>query len=194
MNSIRLETQNIMDTLFEYPMVDPNSNYLDGKNIVVVTDNNDKWNVCLDSLKSKGADLEIGIQESCSGSLYGGIIFPPSIDGKESDTDKYYRILEHYIFNAQKLIKCLGKNNKTFRHVLFVLPAHSDEYSTELDQMAYYAVYGLVKGLGEIYGPKAIFVNGLMLNEKVQNEMASEWASFLISTNANNIIGEIIKL
>lgn len=194
MKSIHLETQTILDTLFEYPMVDPNTDYLSGKTIAVITDDNDKWSPCLESIITKGANLIFSTEEGYDSTLYGGIIFPPTISDKSNPTDAYYKILEHYIFNAQSLIKSMKRDKKSFKHILFVLPAHSDEYSTELDKMAYYAVYGLVKGLGEIYGPQAVFVNGLMLDETVNNELVSEWASFLISTNANNIIGEIIKL
>ena len=194
MKSIHLETQTFLDTLFEYPMVDPNTDYLRGKTIAVITDDIDKWSPCLESIRAKGSTLISASQDDNEKKIYGGIIFPPTINDYANSTDAYYKILEHYIFNAQYLIKRMNNNRESFKHVLIVLPAHSDEYSTELDGMAYYAVYGLVKGLGELYGPNAIFVNGLMLNESDSFEMASEWASFLISTNANNIIGEIIKI
>ena len=64
----------------------------------------------------------------------------------------------------------------TFNHLLFVLPPYADEYSCELDRMAYYAITGLVAGLGKMYAPRSIFVN------------------YLVSDNSNNIVGQNIKL
>ena len=76
MKSIHLETQTILDTLFEYPMVDPNTDYLSGKTIAVITDDNDKGSPCLESIKTKGANLIFSTKEGYDSTLYGGIIFP----------------------------------------------------------------------------------------------------------------------
>ena len=85
------------------------------------------------------------------------------------------------------------QREKSFHHIVVMLPQESNVPSVKLNMMAYYAIYGLVKGLGELYAPKGIFVNGLMPSKNISS-IASEWLSFLLSNNSNNIVGEIVSL
>ena len=60
--------------------------------------------------------------------------------------------------------------------------------------MAYFALSGLVQGLGKIYASKGLFVNALVLGDNTDKELTTEWITFLISNNSNNIVGQIITL
>ena len=78
--------------------------------------------------------------------------------------------------------------------IAFVLPPYADEYSCELDRMAYYAITGLVAGLGKMYAPRSIFVNSVILNDDLDIFLVSDWIAYLVSDNSNNIVGQNIKL
>lgn len=60
--------------------------------------------------------------------------------------------------------------------------------------MAYYAITGLVAGLGKMYAPRSIFVNSVILNDNLDIFLVSDWIAYLVSDNSNNIVGQNIKL
>jgi hypothetical protein len=176
----------IEDFLFEYPLVDPNSEYLKNKEILILGEIEDD---ILEEVKLKKANL-IRLDSFNGDTIpYGAILAP--VQGDDS-CEGYYKIIDYYILNLQKIIKVMQRE-KSFHHIVVMLPQESNVPSVKLNMMAYYAIYGLVKGLGELYAPKGIFVNGLMPSKNISS-IASEWLSFLLSNNSNNIVGEIVSL
>ena len=164
MKEISLNVENYNEHLFHYPCINPIGKYLENKIVWVLNDN----------------------------------VFPPKqlTDNVPSgDTqEEYYRIMEHYIHFSQMMVHRMSDQPTTFNHLLFVLPPYADEYSCELDRMAYYAITGLVAGLGKMYAPRSIFVNSVILNDNLDIFLVSDWIAYLVSDNSNNIVGQNIKL
>lgn len=122
-----------------------------------------------------------------------GIIMPPVVKDEDSE-EAYYHILYYYIHFAQRFVKQMKLCREGFPHLIVVVPFGADRYSTRLSDMAFYAVTGMIGGLAREYGPQGIVVNGLMLGEQLRTDSVSHWLQFLASGNANNILGDIIKL
>lgn len=176
------------DMLFNYPYIDSNSRYLQGKTICAFDNNQiikESWFTELG-----GAIYTNPLNDETSFADV-GIITPvmPSEDSEEG----YYEIIDYYVEKLQLLIH-RQKSSDVFNHILVILPSHSDECSTSLRRMAYYAIYGLIKGLGETNAQYGVFINGIILGEDNNQDLLKQWTTFLCSDNANNIIGQIIKL
>ena len=105
----------------------------------------------------------------------------------------YYEVLDYYIHTLQKLVLSM-KSKHNFKHLIVVLPPKSDEYSTELPKMAHYSIYGLIKGLGKMYAPYSLLVNGIILNENDPIKNLQERILYLASDNSCNTVGQIFKL
>lgn len=189
-NIYLLTTDGCNDKLFNYPCVDLNSYFLQGKQVCVF-DNN--------SIINKSWFTELGgsiiLNPSNKDTSYAeiGIIAPPAVIQSEDDEKEYYEIIDYYVEKLQLLIN-KQKGTGGYNHVLVILPPHSDECGTSLKRMAYYAVYGLIKGLGAINAQYGVFINGIILGESENDELLKYWTTILCSDNANNIVGQIIKL
>ena len=180
------------DNLFEYPCVNPQTDYLSGKYVWVRCE--DEPNEMLKGVEMKGGSIMILKSDEYihnQPTPYAGIIFPPKIS--EDSKNGYYEILNYYIKFSQMMVHKLCVF-KPFSHLLFILPPNSTECSMRLDRMAYFALSGLVQGLGKIYAPKGLFVNALVLGDNTDKELTTEWITFLISNNSNNMVGQIITL
>ena len=120
-------------------------------------------------------------------------IIAPNTYGQDTE-DSYFDILNYYIEHLQLLIH-KQKGIAGFKHILVVLPAESDKCSTKLNKMAFYSIYGLIKGLGEMYAQYGLYINGLMLpTESVVENQTNMWIRFLATDNSNNIVGQVIKI
>ena len=170
MKEISLNVENYNEHLFHYPCINPIGKYLENKIVWVLNDNesNTKY---LRSIVEAGAKIENILEIDLLCSVFTpeiAIVFPPKqlTDNVPSgDTqEEYYRIMEHYI------------------------------HFCELDRMAYYAITGLVAGLGKMYAPRSIFVNSVILNDNLDIFLVSDWIAYLVSDNSNNIVGQNIKL
>ena len=200
MKEISLNVENYNELLFHYPCINPIGKYLENKIVWVLNDNesNTKY---LRSIVEAGAKIENILEIDLLCSVFTpeiAIVFPPKqlTDNVPSgDTqEEYYRIMEHYIHFSQMMVHRMSDQPTTFNHLLFVLPPYADEYSCELDRMAYYAITGLVAGLGKMYAPRSIFVNSVILNDNLDIFLVSDWIAYLVSDNSNNIVGQNIKL
>lgn len=183
------------DILFKYPCVSPLSPYFRGTDVYVL-DEQGSYASCLEGIIAKGGNV-ITISEASGADLCGdhaiGIIMPPAVKNEDSE-EAYYHILDYYIHFAQHFVKRMKHCRGGFPHLIVVIPYGADRYSTRLSDMAFYAVTGMIGGLAREYGPQGIVVNGLMLGEQLRTDSVSHWLQFLASGNANNILGDIIKL
>lgn len=175
------------DKLFDYPCINSNSRFLQNKKVCIFdTDNivNTEW------FTELGTDVLINPDNGNVSFFNIGIVAP--IKANTDDDKGYYQIIDYYIETLQLFIHKL-KDMPGFNHIVVILPEHSDEYSTSLIQMAYYAVYGLIKGLGERYAPYGLFINGIILNKDPRKGLQN-WLFLLSSDNSNNIVGQVFKL
>ena len=189
MNNFRLFVkETCSDKMFEYPCFNSNISFLEGKKVSVFGENND---IVPSFFKSLKANVTINPTNKETSFSQIGVILP---NGNNDDTeDGYYNILDYYVETLQLLIhKMSGVDEYT--HIVIILPPHADEVGISFIQMANHAVYGLVKGLGELNAPRRIFINGIIPSEHTQSEVLLNWVRLLCSNNANNIVGQVIKL
>jgi hypothetical protein len=177
--------------LFSYPCVDPNTPFFEGKHVVVPGHTaNTLGAEIIKKCSAKGA----AINETIDADIDILIINTPIVtyDTIIQTEETYFDILFHYIKPAQKAVVSMLDRNKG--QIVFVLPPYANRPSVEYAQMAAFAVVGMIKGLAKQYAPKGIVVNGIILGEKYDDAAIAEWAVFLASGNARNIIGECIVL
>lgn len=183
-----ITTDGCNDKLFNYPCVNSNSQFLQGKKVCVF----DNYDIVEESwFTDLGGMFFLNPSNDDISFANIGVIAPviPSEDSEEG----YYEIIDYYVEKLQLLIH-KQKGSGGFNHILVLLPSHSDECSTSLCRMAYYAIYGLIKGLGETNAKYGIFINGIILGEDNNQDLLKQWTIFLCSDNTNNIVGQIIKL
>lgn len=171
------------DHLFRYPCKDPNGSYLE-KRTVAVYDSSSI--VKAEWFTECGAEVLINPSDEDMSKAKIAIVMPNNGKG-------YYEVLDYYIQTLQKLVSSM-KLKHNFKHIVVVLPARSDEYSTDFTRMAHYAVYGLIKGLGKMYAPFSLIVNGIILNEEEPIKYLQERVLYLVSDNSCNTIGQVFKL
>lgn len=178
-----LQIETCLDHLFKYPCKESNSRHLE-KRTVAIYDNDSvvkpEW------FTEYGAEVLINPSDEEMTKAKIAVIMPNN--GKS-----YYEVLDYYIQHLQKLVRAM-KNKHNFKHIIVVLPAKSDEYSSELSRMASYSIYGLIKGLGKIYAQYSIFVNGIILNEEDSLKFLQERVVYLASDNSCNTVGQVFKL
>ena len=183
MRNIFIQLDTCSNHLFKYPCKDPNGKHLEKRTVAIYGS---------DSVVQPGWFTEYGAE----------VIVNPS--DEEMNKAKiavlmpnygqdYYEVLDYYVHHLQKLVRSM-KDMHNFKHIIVVLPARSDEYSTELPRMAYYAVYGLIKGLGKTYAKNSLFINGIILNEEDPQKFLKDRVVYLSSDNSCNMVGQIFKL
>lgn len=194
MRSIKIDYYNHNPHLFDYPMESMLS--LSGRTACILNDDK-SFDSCIRHLEEKGIKLMNyssmeGVPDEICPEI--AIIFPPKeVIGADADSRKeYYRIMFHYIKFAQLMVKNMSKHPEVFHHLIFVFPSGADCLSCKLRDMAYYALTGLTAGLGKMYAPLSIVVNGLIIGGD-QEDQLSIWMEYLISNNSNNLIGQNIK-
>lgn len=177
------QKETCLDHLFIYPCKDPNNRYLE-RRTVAIYDNNSiikpEW------FTEYGADVFMNPSDEEMAKAKIAVLMPNSGEG-------YYEVLDYYIQHLQNLVRSM-KNKHNFKHIIVVLPAKSDEYSTELTRMASYAIYGLIKGLGRLNAQYSLFVNGIILNEEDPLKYLHERIVYLASDNSCNTVGQVYKL
>lgn len=185
-----LKVEECSESLLTYPCKDPNSLPLDSQTVVLC----DKCKIIKSEwLKELGATVYVKDEldgekvDNCSI----GIITPETF--MKSGEEVFHEVLDFYISTIQVFIKHL-KNLQNIKHLIVILPARSDEYSTEFSRMAYYAIYGLIRGLGKMYATNNLYVNGIILNEKDPLKNLKERIQYLASNNSCNTVGQIFKL
>jgi NAD(P)-dependent dehydrogenase (short-subunit alcohol dehydrogenase family) len=178
-------------TLFSYPCVDPNSAFLQDKNVVIF------GNTCsaleeqlIKKCKAKGAALCDDLNDDTDILI---INAPFGKNDELSQTEElYFDTLFHYIKPSQKAITSMLK--RKCGQIVFVLPPHATIPSVEYTSMAAFAIVGLTKGLALKFAPNGIVINGLVLGDSEDYETIADWVVFLASGNARNIVGELIVL
>lgn len=169
--------------LFKYPCKDPNSNHLENRTVAIYDKSStirEEW------FTEYGAEVVSNPSDEQMTKAKIAIVMP-------NDGNSYYDVLDYYIPILQKLVRSM-KSKHNFKHIVVVLPAKSDEYSTDYVRMAHYAVYGLIKGLGKMYAKYSLFVNGLILNDLDPMKNLKDHLIYLSSDNSCNTIGQIFKL
>lgn len=182
------QSQAFKDKLLNYPCVDSNTAYFSGRKINVVG-NTDYLDI--ERLSILGAEVHVNSTNKELSFTNVGILSVPFIT--TTSIECYYQILDYYIQNLQVFVHKM-KGLEGYNHIVVILPPHSEESSIELDRMAYYAVYGLVKGLGELYAPHGLFINGIVLNDDPNEKYITEWVTYLSSDNSCNTVGQVICL
>lgn len=176
------------DKMFEYPCINSNNNILDGKKVSVFGNECDK---IVEFLRICNANVTFNPSNKETSFSQIGIVFPKDV--KEDTEEGYYHIVDYYVETLQLLIHKMSGVDE-FTHIVAVLPPQSDEMGISFHKMAYYAVYGLVQGLGELNAPQRIIINGIIPSDSTNSDLLINWIKFLSSNNANNIVGQIIKL
>lgn len=178
-----LSRESCPDSLFTYPCKDANSKHLNKRTVVIYDHNN-----VIDSawFTEYGAEVMLNPNDDEMSKAKIAVVMPNNGTG-------YYEVLDYYIQTLQKLVRSM-KNKHNFKHIVVVLPAHSEEYSTDYARMAHYAVYGLIKGLGKTYAVNNLYVNGIILNGSDPFRNLKDYLLYLASDNSCNTVGQIFKL
>jgi hypothetical protein len=177
------------DDLFNYPCIDSNGLVFADKRICIF----DEESLINPDIFSKAGGT-VFINPSNKETSFSNVgIIAPNTRGQDTE-DSYFDILNYYIEHLQLLIH-KQKGLAGFKHILVVLPVESDKCSTKLNKMAFYSVYGLIKGLGEMYARYGLYINGLILpTDTVVKNKTDIWIKFLTMDNSNNIVGQVIKI
>ena len=178
----------VNDKLFEYPCVDSNGKYLDGRKTLLF---NSVGYIDASKLEELGAEVYIDPNNDEMSFPRIGVIAP--VETKETNEKAYYHILDYYIHTLQTIIHKMGAS-KGYNHIVVLLPSGANQCHSDLEGMAYYAVYGLIQGLGAMYAPIGIFINGIVLSETNNVKLTTDWIAFLASDNACNMVGQVICL
>ncbi len=182
-NFYLFKSESCSDNLLKYPCREPNGLFLENRTVAIF----DTFDIVNPIWFSKyGADVIVNPSDEEMTKAKIAVLMPNY--GKD-----YYEVLDYYVHHLQKLVRSMkGKHN--YKHVIVVLPAGADIYSTELPSLAHYAVSGLIKGLGKLYAPFNLYVNGIILNESDTQKYLQEYILYLASDNSCNTVGQIIKL
>lgn len=172
---------------FKYPCVDTNSKFLSERKICVFGDT-DQFRYSI--LEEFGAKLIINPENKECSFTNGGIILPPKTEKKGKEL--YFEILDYYI-QILKLLTHKQKSVEGYKHIIVFLPEESNKCSVDFDRLAFFAVYGLIKGLGMQYAPNGLFINGIM-SSNYNEERTFNYIRFLLSDNSCNIVGQIFEL
>ena len=78
--------------------------------------------------------------------------------------------------------------------MIVLLPPHSTEYSTHYSQMADYATSCYIDGLSKHGARIGKFVYGIELTEDMDYKSLYNIILYLLSSNSNHMICDIIKL
>ena len=178
----------VNEKLFEYPCVDSNGRFLDCRKTIAF---NTGGYINTSKLEALGAEVYIDPQNLDMAYPRIGIVAPIEIN--ETNEKAYYQILDYYIHTLQTITHKMGAS-KGYNHIVVLLPPGANQCHSDLEGMAYYAVYGLIQGLGAIYAPKGIFINGIVLSEINNVELTTDWTAYLASDNACNMVGQVICL
>lgn len=175
--------ESCLDHLFIYPCKDSNTKHLEKRTVAIYGNDliiKQEW------FTEYGAEVMVNPSDEELTKAKIAVLMPNS-------GQSYYEVLDYYVQHLQKLVKSM-KNKHNFKHIIVVLPAQSDEYSIELPRMAHYAIYGLIKGLGKMYAPNSLFVNGIILNQDDSRKFLQDRVLYLASDNSCNTVGQIFKL
>lgn len=186
MKNYYFEKEKIEKRLFKYPCVDASTLFLSNKKICIFG-NNDC--IPIGTLENFGARILFNPDNKDTSFSNIGIVFPPKTT--KLDEELYFEILDYYVDTLQLLVH-KQKSIEGYKHIVVVLPPNANKYSTKYDMMAYYAIYGLTKGLGKCYGEYGLFINGLITN--ISNPLAIEYIRYLVSDNACNFVGQVVEI
>ena len=142
-------------------------------------------------MKELGAEVFVNPSDDEVTKTKIAIVLPNEIT--QTDESAYYEVLDYYFLILQKLVH-LMKDKHNFKHIIVLLPAHSNEFSTSYSRMAYYAIYGLIQGLGRLYAAKNLFVNGIIMNENNPQKNLKERIQYLSADNSCNTVGQVFIL
>lgn len=183
MKSFFIQLDTCSNHLFKYPCKNPNGKHLENRTVVIY---DNEFIVKAGWFREYGADTIVNPNDEEYKQAKIAVVMP-------NNGHDYYEVLDYYIHTLQKLVLSM-KSKHNFKHLIVVLPPKSDEYSTELPKMAHYSIYGLIKGLGKMYAPYSLFVNGIILNEDDPIKNLQERILYLASDNSCNTVGQIFKL
>lgn len=181
-------SEGCLEKLLDYPCLDSNTRIFQGKKASVF-DTNEM--VRTEWLSSLGAEVTVNPTNKETSFSNIGIISQIAI--KENSEEGYFKVLDYYIPLLQLLIHKM-KGLSGFNHIVVILPQGSDKCGTSLCQMAAYSVYGLIKGLGELYAPYGLFINAIVLNEDSDESNFRDMLVLLCSDNSNNIVGQVFSI
>lgn len=168
---------------FKYPCVDANGRFLTGKKVCVF---GNSGLIDLDFLNDLGAEVLINPDNKSTSFSNIGIVLLPTVT--QSGENLYFEILDYYI-QTLKLLVHKQKSIEGFKHIVVCLPKDVEQWSTEYDKLAYYAIYGLVKGLGAQYAKNGLFINGIKISDF--DDITKRYIQLLVSDNSCNIVGQV---
>lgn len=119
------------------------------------------------------------------------IILPNAGRSKESTIEGYYQELAYY---HDACCEFLTLSCENVRNMVVLLPSHSTEFSSHYSQMADYATAWYINGLSKYGARKGKFVYGIELSDKENHKALYDIILYLLSSNSNHIVCDIIKL
>lgn len=185
MRNIYIVQEKARESLIDYPCVNPNGKFLEGKKISLFGNN-------LSSIQSVYESLggHTFLNPDYSEMSFSNVGVIRCKKNSCDNPDAYYDILEYFIKTMQKLIHKM-KYVQGFKHIIVILPKGSDKPGAEYYKMAYYSIYGMVKGLAKEYAQYGLFVNGIIENQNMSGEIMRNYLELLASDNSCNIVGQI---
>ena len=119
------------------------------------------------------------------------IILPNVKRAEKSSIEGYYQELAYY---HDACCEYLTPACNNVHNMIVLLPPHSTEYSTHYSQMADYATSCYIDGLSKHGARIGKFVYGLELAEDMDYKSLYDIILYLLSSNSNHMICDIIKL
>lgn len=182
--SIEIKKSSCDKAVFDYPCQAVEDKLLQNRKIFFVGEND----VFSELVNKLGVNANIVKSASEATDI---IILPNVQRAEKSSIGGYYQELAYY-HDACCEYLTLSCNNA--HNMIVLLPPHSTEYSTHYSQMADYATSCYINGLSKYGARIGKFVYGIELSENNDHKSLYDIILYLLSSNSNHMICDIIKL
>lgn len=182
--NIEIKKSSCQKSIFDYPCETVADSLLQGRKIYLVGAR-EKF-AELVSLLSSNATMVDSVGDATD-----IIILPNAKRANTSTSEGYYNELAYYHD------VCCGYFTPSYdnvRNMVVLLPPHSTEFSTHYSQMADYATAWYINGLSKYGARKGKFVYGIELSDDVCQQSLFQIILYLLSSNSNHMVCDIIKL
>lgn len=182
--SIEIKKNSCYKAIFDYPCQTVDDKLLQNRRLFFVGECDD-----FSELISKlGANASIVESANEATDI---IILPNVKRAVVSSIEGYYQELAYY---HDACCEYLTPACNNVHNLVVLLPPHSTEYSTHYSQMADYATSFYIDGLSKHGAHIGKFVYGIELSEDKVHKSLYDIILYLLSSNSNHMICDIIKL
>lgn len=182
--NIEIKRFSCSKAVFDYPCETVDDKVLQNRKIFMVGERESYSEL----VKSLSANACIVDSVTCATDI---IVLPNVKRYKESCIEGYYNELSYY-HNA--CCQYLTTSCDSVHNMIVLFPSHSTDYSTHYSQMADYASTWYINGLAKHGARIRKYVYGIELPENPNLKSLYEIIIYLLSSNSNHMVCDIIKL